>query len=79
MRRSADLQGLDGWEAVRLWNTWLREGRADALDLLLRYNEADVRNLEPLATLVYDQMQTRYGPALQPPEEGRNATHGAAL
>jgi len=59
--RSSDIQNLDGWEAVRLWRRWQR-GQTDALDLLLRYNEADVRNLEPLARLLYDQLAARYRP-----------------
>lgn len=78
IQRSSDLQGLDGWEAVRLWNTWRHHGQTAALDLLLRYNEADVRNLEPLATLIYDQLQARYGPALPPPAAGRHDARGAA-
>jgi len=65
--RPASLQGLDGWEAVRLWNEW-RRGRAESLDLLLRYNEADVRNLEPLAELFYTRLCARCrGPVQEPP------------
>ncbi len=63
--RAPDLDGLDGWAAVRLWNAW-RRGRSQALELLLRYNEADTRNLEPLADLLYRQLAARYGP--QAPE-----------
>jgi hypothetical protein len=32
------------------------------LDLLLRYNAADTRNLEPLAEVLYEQMVSRFGP-----------------
>lgn len=56
--READVQGLDGWEAVRLWNEW-RHGRAASLERLLRYNAADVRNLEPLAERFYDRLVAR--------------------
>lgn len=59
IHRPADLQGLDGWEAVRLWNRW-RQGQADALTLLLRYNEADTRNLEPLAEILYSRLRAHY-------------------
>jgi hypothetical protein len=59
--RETDLAGLDGWEAVRLWHQW-RRGDMAARDLLLRYNAADTRNLEPLAVLLYDQMVARFGP-----------------
>jgi len=59
--RAEDLRDLDGWEAVRLWQRY-RSGDEDALDRLVRYNEADTRNLEPLADLVYEQLVARYGP-----------------
>ena len=45
IRRDAAIEGLDGWDAVRLWHRW-RGGDETALDLLLRYNAADARNLE---------------------------------
>ncbi len=59
--RDASLDGLDGWDAVRLWHQW-RGGDEAALDLLLRYNAADTVNLEPLAELLFDRMVARYGP-----------------
>jgi uncharacterized protein len=43
-----DLQGLTGWDAVRLWEA-SRRGHDPSLELLLRYNQADSRNLERLA------------------------------
>lgn len=64
--RSADLQDLDGLEAVRLWHRH-RAGDQEALDRLVRYNAADTRNLEPLANLLYDQLAARYGPAVVTP------------
>jgi uncharacterized protein len=59
--RDAALDGLDGWDAVRLWQQW-HGGDEAALDLLLRYNAADTANLEPLAEMLYERMVTRYGP-----------------
>lgn len=47
IERSPETDGLDGWDAVRLWREW-RHGSRESLDLLLRYNEEDVRNLKPL-------------------------------
>ena len=47
--RESDLLDLDGMEAVRLWHQ-SRAGNDAALDQLVRYNAADTRNLEPLAT-----------------------------
>ena len=60
--RETDVIGLDGWEAVRLWHQWCAGDEA-ARDLLLRYNEADTKNLEPLAAILYDQMVARFGPS----------------
>jgi uncharacterized protein YprB with RNaseH-like and TPR domain len=77
INREAVLEGLDGWDAVRLWHLW-RAGDDAALDLLLRYNAADTRNLEPLAEFVYQHMLARYGPpsvglAYRPPRESNDA------
>lgn len=55
IERASDLHGLDGWDAVRLWHAF-RRGDEQALDLLVRYNEADVRNLEPLAELIVERL-----------------------
>ena len=61
IERPNDLQGLDGWEAVRLWQAWCH-GKPAALQRLLRYNEADTKNLEPLARHVFRTLADRYGP-----------------
>lgn len=42
-----DLEGVDGFEAVRLWNQYKR-GNQQALHRLLRYNEQDIVNLKSL-------------------------------
>ena len=72
IHRDPAIDGLDGWDAVRLWHLW-RGGDETALDLLLRYNAADARNLEPLAELLFRQMVGRYGP----PSVGEGAPSGA--
>jgi uncharacterized protein len=61
IHRDHDVIGLDGWEAVRLWHQW-KAGDETARDLLIRYNIADTRNLEPLAEHLYEQLVTRFGP-----------------
>ena len=61
IERDATLDGLDGWDAVRLWQQW-RGGDESARELLLRYNAADTINLEALAELLYERMVARYGP-----------------
>lgn len=43
------LDGVDGWDAVRLWREYERSGDLRALHTLLAYNVADVLSLEYLA------------------------------
>ena len=62
IERNAAVQGLDGWDAVRLWMQW-RAGDAAAKDLLLAYNAADTANLAPLAKQVFHDISARFGPA----------------
>ena len=50
--RDDDLAGLSGWDAVRLWREYCA-GRQESLDTLVRYNAADIENLEQLAQLAY--------------------------
>lgn len=59
IHRPVELEGLDGWDAVRLWNLW-RRGDTAALELLRAYNEHDTRSLEPLTDLVYRRLVERY-------------------
>lgn len=62
LSRPTEIDGLSGWDAVRLWQQWWH-GDGQAKQLLLQYNEADCRNLEQLAELFYAQLVMRYGPA----------------
>ncbi len=57
--RSADLQGLDGHDAVLLWNRWRHSHDERARQRLLGYNEADCVNLERLADTFYCEMVRR--------------------
>jgi hypothetical protein len=57
--RRASLKGLTGWDAVRLWEEW-RHGQSASGDLLIQYNEADCKNLKPLADLLYNRMVQRH-------------------
>ena len=59
--RSLDIEGLTGWDAVRLWQAWCI-GDSHARTRLLEYNEADTKNLEPLAEFLYDQLVQHYWP-----------------
>ncbi|MFC1970924.1 ribonuclease H-like domain-containing protein [Chloroflexota bacterium] len=42
------LQGINGWDAVLLWQRYLEYGDRDALATLLEYNKEDVVNLKVL-------------------------------
>lgn len=55
IERDDDLAGLGGWDAVRLWNEY-RAGREESLRTLIRYNAADIENLELLAELAYRRL-----------------------
>lgn len=56
INRGADLTGVDGFEAVRLWYQYQR-GNQDALQKLLRYNEQDIINLKSLLNHYLDKKQ----------------------
>ena len=49
-----DLEGVDGYFAVYLWNEYQRNKNHKALETLLAYNVQDVVNLETLMFLSYN-------------------------
>jgi uncharacterized protein len=53
--------GVDGLEAVRLWEAH-RRGEAGALERLVRYNRADTVNLEPLLDFAVGEFARRLLP-----------------
>ena len=57
--RAADLHGLNGHDAVLLWNQWRHSHDENARERLLGYNEADCVNLERLADTFYCEMVRR--------------------
>jgi hypothetical protein len=57
------VEGIDGLEAVRLWQEY-RRGSTSALDRLVRYNRADTVNLEPLLRFAATELERRVLPAL---------------
>lgn len=61
LARSINIEGLVGWDAVKLWYAW-QAGDQKAGQTLCEYNEADVRNLEPLSQYLYERLVKRYGP-----------------
>jgi uncharacterized protein YprB with RNaseH-like and TPR domain len=69
-----ELDGVDGFFAVLLWDDFQRNGNRKALETLLAYNILDVVNLEALMVMSYNQKvaQTPFGrthklPAPSPP------------
>ena len=52
------LQGVSGWDAVRLWWRYLDSGDLEALATLLEYNREDVMNLKVLRERLDDRTGT---------------------
>ncbi len=52
LERDREFAMMTGEDAVHLWHLWDRRGNEKALDLLLRYNEADVVNLKEVADII---------------------------
>jgi uncharacterized protein YprB with RNaseH-like and TPR domain len=69
-------QGLDGWDAVRLWREW-QEGSARSLEVLLAYNREDIVNLAPLMRLAYDRLQGCLAVPGRVPGDGNRACQSA--
>lgn len=65
LERPIHLDGLTGWDAVRLWQAW-RLGDSHAGEQLLEYNEADTKNLVPLADFLYEGLVQHCRPERQP-------------
>lgn len=59
------VEGVDGLEAVRLWQEY-RRGSRPALDRLVRYNRADTVNLEPLLAFAATELERRVLPDFRP-------------
>jgi len=48
LERSERTAGLNGYDAVKLWRSYMR-GSDEALEILVQYNREDTVNLKPLA------------------------------
>ena len=59
--RENDLKGLNGYDAVKLWQRYIRHRDKYALDKLVRYNAADISNLEKLLAWSYKEKRLRTG------------------
>ena len=54
--RESSIDGMDGYDAVRLWQAY-QWGDDAALETLMRYNRADIVNLEPLMEMGCSEMK----------------------
>ncbi len=54
--RDTEINGMDGYEAILLWNAY-QNGDKAALDTLIQYNSADIVNLKPLMETGYKEMK----------------------
>ncbi len=59
LERDRRVEYMTGEDAVYLWKLWSREGKRNALDLLLEYNAADCVNLKSLANYTYNSLKRR--------------------
>jgi uncharacterized protein YprB with RNaseH-like and TPR domain len=50
-----NLPDMRGYDAVLLWEKYLREDNPSALDMLLEYNREDVENLRVLRNILEDE------------------------
>lgn len=60
MVRDGSVQGMNGYDAVRLWER-ARHGDLEARELLLTYNREDTAHLLPLADILYEKMRCASG------------------
>lgn len=60
IRRDDAVAGIDGYDAVRLWE-FASQGSSEALDLLKLYNREDTVNLFNLAVLLYNGLREQTG------------------
>lgn len=56
--RGTDIDGIDGFEAVRLWQAY-QWGDEKALKTLIEYNNADIVNLQPLMEMGFRELEER--------------------
>jgi hypothetical protein len=60
IEREEAVLGLDGYDAVKLWES-AKRGSHDALDLLVKYNREDTVNLMQIASVFYDKLRQSTG------------------
>ncbi|HSB32663.1 MAG TPA: ribonuclease H-like domain-containing protein [Candidatus Sulfobium mesophilum] len=58
--RDESVHGLDGYDAVKLWE-YAKKGSRDAMDTLIRYNREDTVNLMQIASIFYERLRQSTG------------------
>lgn len=58
---SRETDGLDGYDAVKLWKKWTEEGDVKSLEMLILYNKEDVVNLKKIMDYVVFKLLGREG------------------
>lgn len=58
LSRDENIQGIDGFEAVRLWYRY-RRGDKEALQTLINYNKADIENLKILMEFTFKRLKQK--------------------
>lgn len=60
IEREEELKGLNGYDAVKFWKSYLN-GHTESLELLLSYNRADTENLFKLGEIFYNMLRSQAG------------------
>ncbi|MDA8086528.1 MAG: ribonuclease H-like domain-containing protein [Nitrospiraceae bacterium] len=60
IHRDESVQGVDGYQAVRLWHEAMR-GSREAMELLITYNREDTVNLMAMAGVLYGRLKAQTG------------------
>ncbi len=58
--REESVQGLDGYDAVKLWEH-ARRGSPEAMETLIKYNREDTVNLMQMASIFYERLRQSTG------------------
>ncbi len=59
IERNSDLNGMSGWDAVKLWYRYKKRKDEKALDTLIRYNIEDIENLKTLMEFSYEKLREK--------------------
>ena len=63
LSRGSEIEGMTGYDAVKLWKAY-EYGDRGALKRLIQYNTADIVNLRPLMEMGYNKMKRRLLPPI---------------